>query len=70
MTCFCLFQSHNLASIFVPIKAKSLIISMVYFRGGQVMPKFPLQLKTIVIVQKRLILVITEVESQVIKLNI
>lgn len=33
LTCFCLFQSHNLASIFVPTKAKSLIISMVYFRG-------------------------------------
>ena len=38
LTCFCLFQSHNLASIFVPIKAKSLIISMVYFRGGQMRP--------------------------------
>ncbi len=34
LTCFCLFQSHNLASIFVPTKAKSLIISMVYFRGS------------------------------------
>ena len=39
LTCFCLFQSHNLASIFVPTKTKLLIISMVYFRGGQVMPK-------------------------------
>lgn len=39
LTCFCLFQSHNLASIFVPTKAKLLIISMVYFRGGEVMPK-------------------------------
>ena len=36
LTCFCLFQSHNLASIFVPTKAKFLIISMVYFRGGEV----------------------------------
>ena len=38
LTCFCLFQSHNLASIFVPTKTKSLIISMVYFRGGQMRP--------------------------------
>ena len=36
LTCFCLFQSHNLVSIFVPIKAKPLIISIVYFRGGEV----------------------------------
>ncbi len=36
LTCFCLFQSHNLAFIFVPAKAKLLIISMVYFRGGEV----------------------------------
>ena len=36
LTCFCLFQSHNLASIFVPTKAKLLIIGMVYFRGGEV----------------------------------
>ena len=34
LTCFCLFQSHNLASIFVPTKAKTLIVSIVYFRGG------------------------------------